>query len=905
MVAEHTQPIEIFYSYAHADEKLRDELNKHLYNLKRQGFIVDWYDRDISAGTEWKHQIDSHLNTAQIILLLISPDFLASEYCYSIEMTRALERHEAGDARVIPIMLKSVDWHGAPFKKLQMLPKNAKAVTSWRNRSDAFVDIAKGIREVAKELKPAASSNASSPDKSQQETPLPPVDVSFTMSIEEEQQNANHDPIWYVPYKRNQFFTSREEILQDLRATFMKSKPSDATTIRVLSGLGGIGKTQVAIEYAYRHREDYHTVFWVRADSLETLFADFVYFADLLQLPGRQRQEQKYTLNAVKYWLETNTSWLLILDNVEDLRMVHEYLPSTPRGHILLTTRTQVAGGIATRQEIEKMEPEEGALLLLRRASLIAPGESLATVPQTERMHPIAIANLLDGLPLAIDQAAAYIEETGATLSSFIEIYDKRRAKLLNERGGVQPDHPEPVSTTWSLAFERVELANPAAAELLRLFAFLHPDAIADELIRKGAPHLGAALEATANDAYELNRAIGELRKYSLVRRNPDGTTLSLHRLVQAVLIDAMDEQTQRQWAERTVLAVNEAFPAVDFTLWQDCQRYLPHAQRCFALIQQWSMTFPEAAELLNKVGRFLEENGQYTEAAPFLELALAIREQTLGPEHLAVAESLNNLAELYRHQGKYNEIEPLYQRALAIREQALGPMHPDVATSLNNLARPYHHQYQFDKAFPLYQRALTIREQILGPMHPDVADTLNDLGLLYNALGQYSEARSLLERALAIREQVLGPMHPDTANSLVNLSSLYERMDQYSEARPLLERALVIHEQVLGFQHPDTAYSLTHLGSLYGTLGRFIEARPLLERALTIREQALGPKHPHTADCLINLSYLYTDQSRFIEARPLLERALAIYEQILGPKHPDTARSLAHLGSLYANQRN
>jgi TIR domain len=224
MVAEQTQPIEIFYSYAHADEKLRDELNKHLYNLKRQGFIVDWYDRDISAGTEWKHQIDSHLNTAQIILLLISPDFLASEYCYSIEMTRALERHEAGDARVIPIMLKSVDWHGAPFKKLQMLPKNAKAVTSWRNRSDAFVDIAKGIREAVKELKSVASDSAPSPSAPQQETSLPPADLSFITGIEEEQQNANHDPIWYVPYKRNQFFTSREEILQDLRATFVKGK---------------------------------------------------------------------------------------------------------------------------------------------------------------------------------------------------------------------------------------------------------------------------------------------------------------------------------------------------------------------------------------------------------------------------------------------------------------------------------------------------------------------------------------------------------------------------------------------------------------------------------------------------------------------------------------------------------
>src|SRR5437660_7285449 len=140
MIGEATGVLELFYSYAHKDERLRNELNKHLYNLKRQGLILGWYDRDISAGTDWEQAIDSHLNSAQIILLLISPDFMASDYCYSIEMERALERHEAGEARVIPILLKTVDWKGAPFSKLQVLPRNRKAVASWRDRNAAFVE---------------------------------------------------------------------------------------------------------------------------------------------------------------------------------------------------------------------------------------------------------------------------------------------------------------------------------------------------------------------------------------------------------------------------------------------------------------------------------------------------------------------------------------------------------------------------------------------------------------------------------------------------------------------------------------------------------------------------------------------------------------------------------------------
>jgi tetratricopeptide (TPR) repeat protein len=903
MATEQAQPIEIFYSYAHEDENLRKELNNHLYNLQRANLITGWHDRNISAGTEWKHEIDIHLDSAQIILLLISPDFIASDYCYGIEVKRAMERHEAGEARVIPIILKRVDWEDTPFHKLQALPKNAKPVTSYRTRSDAFFEIAKSIKEILKELKPTTSHNVSSPTTSKPET-LPPLNIDLLRSISTNEEQPDPGPVFYVPHRRNNFFTAREKILDDLHDAFTKDGASDATTIRVLSGLGGMGKTQIAIEYAYRHQEHYRTVLWTRADTPETLFADFVNFADLLKLPGSKEQDQKYTINAVKYWLDKHTNWLLILDNVEDLRVVYEYFPPNSHGHILLTTRTQVAGGIATRQEIEKMEPEEGALLLLKRASIISNG-SLDSASQEDRTHAITISTLVDGLPLALDQAAAYIEETGVNLPGYIDLYSKRQAKLLSLRGGLAPGHPEPVSTTWSLSFEKVEQANLAAADLLRFFAFLHPDAIPDDLISKGVMHLGPSLQSVANDLIELNQAIGELRKYSLIRRNPEGTTFSLHRLVQTVLKDAMDEQTQRDWAERTVRAVNEALPKAEFKAWTECQRYLPHAQQCLVLIEQWNMTFPEVGRLLNEVGYFLVENGQYTEATYFLEQALALREQIRGPEDLEVAESLNNLAELYRLQGKYSEIEPLYQRALSIREQVLGPMHPDVAKSLNNLARPYHHLQQFDKAIPLYKRALSIREQKLGPMHPDLADTLNDLGVLYDEQGQYIQAKTLIERALSIREQVLGPTHPDIANSLNSLSSFYRVQGQYIQAKTLIERALSIQEQVLAPAHPDTANSLNNLGSLYQEQGQHVQAKTLIERALSIREQVLGPTHPNTANSLNNLGYLYLAQRQYVQAKTLIERALSIQEQVLGPIHTDTAHSLGNLGNLYLYQRN
>src|SRR5205823_670195 len=196
------------------------------------------------------------------------------------------------------------------------------------------------------------------------------------------------------------------------------------------------------------------------------------------------------------------------------------------------------------------------------------------------------------------------------------------------------------VATTWSLSFEKVQQANLIAADLLRLCAFLHPDAIPEEILREGMAERDTTLPSVAADLLELDLAIRDLRKFSLVRRDPEAQLLIIHRLVQVVLKDGMEQEMQRQWAERAVRAVNQAFPEVEFAHWPHCQRCLPHAQICANLIEQWEMTFPEATSLLKKAGYYLQERGRYTEAEPLCLQALAIREQQLGPEHPDIAES-------------------------------------------------------------------------------------------------------------------------------------------------------------------------------------------------------------------------------------------------------------------------
>ncbi len=590
-----------------------------------------------------------------------------------------------------------------------------------------------------------------------------------------------------MPHPRNPFFTGREQVLEQLHDALASRKAA------ALSGLGGIGKTQTAVEYAHQPHDEYEAVLWTRADSREALISGFVAIAELLDLPAKNFQDQNLVIAAVKHWLEDNSGWLLILDNADDLVMAREFIPTGRKGHVLLTTRAQAMGTIAQRLEIEEMQPEEGALFLLRRAKILTENATLDAASAADRAQAEEISKELDGLPLALDQAGAYIEETACGLSDYLGLYRAHGAKLLKRRGAMVSDHQDPVATTWALSFEKVEKASPAAAELLRFCAFLSPDAIPEDLITEGAPELGPVLEPVAADPFELNTAIAEILKYSLLHRNPTAKALDIHRLVQAVLKGGMDETTQRQWAERAVRAVNSAFPNIEFSEWARCERFLPHAQACTELIEKWGLEFPEAARLINQAGFYLYERARYAEAAPLYQRALAIREKVLGPEHPNVATSLNNLAALYDSQGKYAEAEPLYQRALAIWEQALGPAHPAVATCLNNLAGLYDSQGKYAEAEPLYQRALAIWEKVLGPAHPDVAQSLNNLAGLYDSQGQYAEAEPLFQRALAILEKALGPAHPNVATVLENYADLLRKTNRDAEADTMEARAKAI----------------------------------------------------------------------------------------------------------------
>jgi tetratricopeptide (TPR) repeat protein/transcriptional regulator with XRE-family HTH domain len=693
---------------------------------------------------------------------------------------------------------------------------------------------------------------------------------------------------WHVPYQRNRYFTGRTETLERLHTTFLHTEQRGIFPVQVaLCGLGGIGKTQTALEYVYRYADEYTAVLWAQADTREDLLSESISLASTLNLPEKDLSDHHQIAASLMDWLRTHEGWLLILDNADDLSMVGEFLPRGGRGHILLTTRAMATGQHIEGIEIEKMGYEDGMSLLLHRAKLIRDDTNLSGIPPPLYEQASMICELVDGLPLALGQVAAYIEESAIDLGDYLSLFQAHPSTLLGRGSELsRSDYSQSVATTWALSFEKIERNNAVAADLLRLCAFLQPDGISEQLLLQGISDPDAPLHTVAANPLIMYEAIGELRKYSFIRRNTQTKTLSLHRLVQLFLKDTMTREEQRMWAERVVRVVNFVLPDLsDYAVssWAVYQTHLPHALLSYELIKEWQLAFPEAARLLDQVGVFLRDHARYSEAEPMLHDALVMREKLLGTAHLLVAKSLNNLATLYWERSEFDKAQALFERALVIREQG-SVSYLEMAESLNNLGLLYIYQKRFGDAEPLLQHSYRLCEEALaGASAGDeetsdlLAASLTNLGYLYAVQGRYQEAESLYQRVYTMWEELHGSQHPNIAIVLYLLGCNSQSMMDYESSERYHLRALTMCEQLLGAMHRHTARSLNSLGELYCVQERYAEAEPLLRRALHILEVSLGPTHAEVATYLENLARLLQATARDGEAQELEERAKSI----------------------------
>ncbi|ARV62932.1 tetratricopeptide repeat protein [Nostocales cyanobacterium HT-58-2] len=684
-------------------------------------------------------------------------------------------------------------------------------------------------------------------------------------------------------------FVGREKELQHLHQLLQQN---DRVAIAAIAGMGGVGKTELALQYAIAHREAYQGgICWLLA--LQDVGLQIVQFARIqLQLnPPEDFDLQAQVAYCWRNWREGEV--LLVLDNVTNYKQVKPYLPpSSSRFKALITTRQRLGASIA-QLPLDVLQPE-AALELLR--TLIGAERVNGEISQAE-----SLCEWLGYLPLGLELVGRYLaRKQDLSLAEMLRRLEKKR---LEQPALVKPEDDmtaqQGVQAAFELSWQELNNTDKQLACLLSLFA---PAPIPWELVEEQClPNVDPEELEESRDDKLINLHLLQRKEKGIYQLHP-----LLREFFQAKL-EAL--RLQESWGN-----LKQVFATAMVIVAQKIPQ-TPTLEQ----ITAFSPAIPHLAEVANNLTQyvgnedlpwvfignawFYQGQGLYDKAEPWLKQCLEVTKNRLGEEHPHVATSLNHLAGLYKSQGRYAEAEPLYQHALELMRRLLGEEHRYVTTSLNNLANLYHFQGRYAEAEPLLQHTLELMRRLLGDEHPYVATSLNNLAGLYKSQGRYAEAEPLYQYALELMRRLLGEEHPHVATSLNHLAELYRSQGRYTEAEPLYQQGLEIRRRLLGDEHPDIAQSLNNLASLYHSQGKYTEAEPLYQHALELTRRLLGDEHPYVATSLNNLAFLYYCQGRYAEAEPLYQQALELTRRLLGDEHPDIAHSLNNLAELYHSQ--
>jgi tetratricopeptide (TPR) repeat protein len=663
-----------------------------------------------------------------------------------------------------------------------------------------------------------------------------------------------------------------------------------------LVGLGGVGKTQVALAYMARHAGDYAKTFWLPAEEASTLASHYAALAKSLQLFKPNVRDQARAVEAVREWLRVNPGWLLVFDNARQPADVQMYLPDPLSGHVLITSRYPTWRSLAEPLSVETLASADAVSFLLRRTG------------QADANAALELAFVLGYLPLALEQAGAYMEAKQRSFAEYLDLFIEQRSRLLL-RGPSSTNYRATVATTWEVSFQQVEAASAAACDLLHLCAFLAPDRIPIYAIADGVKQLPSHLASTFADTLALDDAVGELLQFSLVA--VQGQNISIHRLVQAVLRDRLDDRQARAWADTAVHLVNAEFPsgADEVQTWAVCARWLPHALETLRRAQSSGVAARPAFELLNKLGEYWSGHAQFSEARPAFAKSIEVAEQALGPANAGLVPLLQNLGQLLVWVGSDLELAKTHlQRALRIHRETSPAGDALEASMVNSLGGALRIQGDLDGACALYRRALELDEAAYGPDDPRVAIRLNNLGRVLGLLDQHDQARAYLERALKIDENASGGLHPNVGIDLRNLGRIMQGQGDLSGARKCLERSLRIiqnaYAEAVGGNHPQVAETHSALADLLVEHGDLLAARQHFDQALKIDAHVFGPgANPSLARDMHGLGRLLRVQGDLVTARTTLVRALDVMVAVHGPNHADVAAVAFDLGGVLEQQ--
>nr|CDP27531.1 Putative Kinesin light chain [Podospora anserina S mat+] len=653
--------------------------------------------------------------------------------------------------------------------------------------------------------------------------------VNGSLHIHHETRAKQHAAQRIIPFPRNEDVVDR----YIFAALDRLLPPSHDYQSAALWGLGGSGKTQIALEYAYRRsRDPACSVFWVHADNETTFTQDYKVIAKRLGLADGLGGPE--LLMAVRKQIEASPCWLLILDNADNLAVfgvgrtqsgrdqgqdteekqsLYDFVPRGPAGTVLWTSRDKRISGslVGGRRAINVASMTEGEAKILLETVMCR------EIAEEESHNATALLAELDLLPLAVSQAAAYMGRTATPIGEYLSKLKKRikRWQVLSETEfdrHRRADVSNSVMQTWGISIEHIRQENQMAYNILHSLAFVDNQNIPLELVAKAAEMIArpTRYEKTASaksvcikdqdehqdehqdDDDKVLAAVVLLQHFSFLSPRTSGErygAYEMHKLVQEATQYSLSQEDRRtdQWhfSEVALRAATSLFPEGRRELWGECERYLRHAQ----LAAGWAGLCRggvEAAALLTRVSDYLYDRGRWREREPVDLKAYEYRRELLGDKHPDTIWSIASLATTYHAQGRYEEAEKNYMEVLALQRDVLGDKHPDTITSMASLATTYHAQGRYEEAEKNYMEVLALQRDVLGDKHPDTITSMANLAATYHAQGRYEEAEKIKVEVLALRRDVLGDKHPDTIWSMASLAATYHAQGRYEEAEKI-----------------------------------------------------------------------------------------------------------------------
>ncbi|MFC9325914.1 FxSxx-COOH system tetratricopeptide repeat protein [Kitasatospora sp. NPDC057015] len=709
--------------------------------------------------------------------------------------------------------------------------------------------------------------------------------------------------------RRNPDFAGREAEMIRLREGLLDGHQ---TVVQALHGMGGIGKTQLALEYAHRFAGQYDVIWWIDAEQADQIPSSYAALAERLGI-AKPAAGTEHNARTLLNHLSGRGGWLIVLDNAEAPGQIEEWLPQGP-GHTLITSRNPHWTGIAHQTGLDVFTRSDSQAYLTTRIPGITPEQA------------DGLAHDLGDLPLALAQAAGVIG-TGTTLDNYHRLLTTNTARLLKE--GDAPGYPLSVAASVTIATDRLAEHHPDAEALLRLGAFLGPEPVPTAWLEKARPQLTTVL-GDPDDLLWPRSALQPLARRALARI--DHRSFQIHRLTQAVLRDQttpeqaaairadtttllatahpgdpQDPQTWPDWAALTPhLTAPHLEPAGQPTLRQiilDATHYLirggqsrPARDLAATLHEAWETDLgpdhPDTLTAAQFLGHATYDVGELAEARRVGEDTLARRRRVLGDDHPDTLQSANDLSVILNNLGEESEAHRIKEDTLARRRRVLGEGHPDTLQSANSFAATLNNVGEHVEARRMNEDTLARRRRALGDDHPETLHSAHSLAATLTYLGEHVEARRMNEDTLARRRRALGDDHPETLHSAHSLAVTLNNLGEHAEARRMNEDTLARRRRALGDDHPDTLRSAHGLAITLKDLGEHVEARRIKEDTFSRRRRALGDDHPDTLSSAHSLAISLHNFGKFAEARRMDEDTLARRRRALGDDHLDTLHS-------------